>query len=48
MITIKNAREIEYMKEAGRIVAKVLHDIEQSIVPGVNEFTLLTSPLSSS
>ena len=40
MITIKNAREIEYMKEAGRIVAKVLHDIESSIVPGVTTLQL--------
>ena len=40
MITIKNAREIEYMKEAGRSGAKVLHDIEQSIVPGVTTLQL--------
>ena len=40
MITIKNAREVEYMKEAGRIVAKVLHDIEESIVPGVTTLQL--------
>ncbi|MDK2798987.1 MAG: methionyl aminopeptidase [Clostridiales bacterium] len=35
MITIKSAREIEYMREAGRIVAEAHNLIEKAIRPGI-------------
>jgi methionyl aminopeptidase len=40
MITIKSAREIELMKEAGRIVALAHQTIEPHIKPGVSTFEL--------
>jgi len=35
MITIKSARELELMREAGRIVAQVLAEIRAVVAPGV-------------
>ena len=35
MITIKSARELELMREAGRIVAQVLAAIRETVAPGV-------------
>jgi len=35
MITIKSARELELMREAGRIVAQVLAEIREVVAPGV-------------
>ncbi len=35
MITIKSAQEIEYMRQAGRIVAETLHELGKRIKPGV-------------
>ncbi len=35
MITIKSARELALMREAGRIVAEVLAEIRQAVVPGI-------------
>ena len=36
MITIKSAREIELMKEAGRIVALTHRKVREAIVPGIS------------
>ena len=35
MITLKSAQELSLMREAGRIVAEVLAEIRQAVVPGV-------------
>ena len=35
MITIKSGRELELMREAGRIVAQVLAEIREAVAPGV-------------
>lgn len=35
MITIKSQREIELMRTAGRVVAEVLHLLEQAVRPGI-------------
>jgi methionyl aminopeptidase len=35
MITIKSQREIELMRIAGRVVAEVLHVLEQAVRPGI-------------
>jgi methionyl aminopeptidase len=35
MITVKSARELALMREAGRIVAEVLGRIKETVVPGV-------------
>jgi len=35
MIVIKSKREIELMRKAGRVVAKVLEEIEKTIKPGI-------------
>jgi methionyl aminopeptidase len=40
MISIKSEKEIEYMREAGRIVALALAKIEKAIKPGVTTNTL--------
>ena len=40
MITIKSQREIELMKEAGRIVAHTLKILEESIRPGISTYDL--------
>ena len=35
-VTIKSAREIELMREAGRILAKVHEELEKAIHPGMS------------
>jgi methionyl aminopeptidase len=40
MITIKSSREIELMKEAGRIVAIAHRKVKEAIAPGVSTFEL--------
>lgn len=35
MVTLKSSREVKLMREAGRIVAAVLADMEQAAAPGV-------------
>ncbi|MDD4212310.1 MAG: type I methionyl aminopeptidase [Bacilli bacterium] len=40
MITIKSSREIELMKEAGRIVAYAHRKVREAIAPGVSTFDL--------
>lgn len=40
MITIKSQREIELMKEAGRIVAHTLKILEEAIRPGISTYDL--------
>ena len=40
MITIKSAREVELMREAGAIVAGALDDVERLIAPGVETIAL--------
>lgn len=40
MITIKSSREIELMKEAGRIVAIAHRKVREAIAPGVSTFEL--------
>lgn len=40
MITIKSSREIELMKEAGRIVAVAHRKVREAIAPGVSTFEL--------
>ena len=35
MILIKSPKEIEYMREAGRIVALALAEMEKAIKPGI-------------
>ena len=36
MITLKSTRELELMREAGRIVAEVLAGIREAVVPGIS------------
>lgn len=40
MITIKSSREIELMKEAGRIVALAHRKVQEAIVPGISTYEL--------
>ena len=40
MIIVKSPREIELMKEAGRLVAKVFETVEPHIKPGVSTYEL--------
>jgi methionyl aminopeptidase len=40
MITIKSNREIELMKEAGRIVALAHRKVKEAIVPGISNYEL--------
>lgn len=40
MIIIKNSREIEYMKESGRLVGETLNLVENHIKPGVSTMEL--------
>lgn len=40
MITIKSNREIELMKEAGRIVALAHRKVKEAIVPGISTYEL--------
>ena len=40
MIIIKNSREIEYMKESGRLVGETLNLVESHIKPGVSTMEL--------
>ena len=35
MITLKSAHELALMREAGRIVAEVLAEIQETVAPGV-------------
>lgn len=35
MITLKNAREIEYMRQAGKVVGETLAILQESIKPGI-------------
>jgi methionyl aminopeptidase len=35
MITLKSARELALMREAGRIVAEVLSEVQEAVAPGV-------------
>ena len=35
MILIKSPKEIEYMRESGRIVALALNEMEKAIKPGI-------------
>ena len=36
MVTIKSEREIELMREAGRILAKVHEELGRTLVPGMS------------
>jgi methionyl aminopeptidase len=36
MITIKTQREIEIMREGGKILAKILEELEKKVRPGIN------------
>ena len=40
MIIVKSAREIELMKEAGQLVAKVFETVESHIKPGVSTYEI--------
>ena len=40
MITIKNAKEIELMREAGKVVAALYDYIEEIIKPGMTTYEL--------
>jgi len=40
MISIKSPKEIEYMRESGRIVALALEEIEKAIKPGITTYEL--------
>jgi len=40
MISIKSPKEIEYMRESGRIVALALEEIEKAIKPGITTLEL--------
>jgi len=40
MITIKSAREIEYMREAGRIVALTHQELQKHLKPGISTLEL--------
>ncbi|MDP6793741.1 MAG: M24 family metallopeptidase, partial [Anaerolineales bacterium] len=40
MIIIKTANEIALMREAGRIVATILHELKERIRPGVSTLEL--------
>ena len=42
MITIKTPEEIEIMKEAGRILASILKQVQQAAKPGVSTLDLDT------
>ena len=35
MITLKSAHELALMREAGRIVAEVLAEVREAVVPGI-------------
>ena len=35
MIVIKSAQEIEYMRQAGKVVAQTLHELGKRVKPGV-------------
>lgn len=40
MITIKSQRELDLMRRAGRVVAEVLHQLEQAVRPGITTHEL--------
>ena len=40
MIIVKSSREIELMKKAGEVVAKVFEQLEPLCVPGVSTYEL--------
>ena len=40
MVTIKSKREIELMREAGRVVAIVYDELEKHIKPGITTLEL--------
>lgn len=40
MIVLKTDREIEYMRDAGKIVGQTLHELKKAIVPGVTTLEL--------
>jgi Methionine aminopeptidase len=40
MITIKNAREIQLMRESNALVALILDELHDMVKPGVNAFDL--------
>ena len=35
MIVLKTERELEYMRDAGRIVGQTLEEVRKAIVPGI-------------
>lgn len=40
MITIKSERELELMRQAGRVVAEVLQEMEKAVCPGITTLEL--------
>ena len=42
MVTIKSEREIELMREAGRILAKVHEELGRTLVPGMSTKEILS------
>ena len=40
MVTIKSKREIELMREAGKVVAEVYEELEKHMKPGVTTLEL--------